>query len=117
MPVRLTQSGNQDGGYRIGHRTVRTCAVFRLRAPLEMIQQAGRMRTTFFTFIFLAASLCNAYAHLGHVGEVAGHAHWLGVGAVVAAGVLAAVLGKIRKNSETDEGLENTPEEDEGETA
>lgn len=36
-----------------------------------------------------------AYAHLGHVGELAGHAHWVGLGAVVLAGALAVAIGKL----------------------
>jgi len=33
-----------------------------------------------------------AQAHLGHVGELAGHSHWVGVAAVAAAAALAAGL-------------------------
>lgn len=45
-----------------------------------------------------------AYAHLGHVGELAGHAHWVGLGAVVVAGALAAAIGKLtEKASDEDE--------------
>jgi len=50
-----------------------------------------------------------AYAHLGHVGELAGHAHWVGLGAVVVAGALAAAIGKLTEkdqDEETDEEIE-----------
>lgn len=32
-----------------------------------------------------------AHAHLGHVGELAGHSHWVGVGALA----IAAALGTL----------------------
>ncbi len=42
-----------------------------------------------------------AHAHLGHVGELAGHAHWVGLGATVVAGALAIAIGKLtEKNSD-----------------
>lgn len=43
-----------------------------------------------------------AFAHAGHVGELAGHAHWVGVAAVVAAATIAAILAKGKK-AEDDE--------------
>lgn len=51
-----------------------------------------------------------AYAHLGHVGELAGHAHWVGLGAVVIAGALATAIGKLTEQAsdenETEEEIE-----------
>lgn len=44
-----------------------------------------------------------AYAHLGHVGELAGHAHWVGLGAVVVAGALAAAIGKLSEKNQDEE--------------
>lgn len=54
-----------------------------------------------------------AYAHLGHVGELAGHAHWVGLGAVVVAGALAAAIGKLTEQA-SDE-VENEEEIELGE--
>jgi hypothetical protein len=51
--------------------------------------------------IILAGSN-QAFAHAGHVGELAGHAHWVGVAAVVAAATIAAILAKSKK-AEDDE--------------
>ncbi len=48
------------------------------------------------TASFLAGAQ-NAHAHLGHVGDFAGHSHWVGVGATLAAGVLIWALGKEKK--------------------
>ena len=47
--------------------------------------------------LILLATPTFAFAHAGHVGELAGHAHWLGLGAAIAAGALAVALAKGRK--------------------
>ncbi len=47
-----------------------------------------------------------AYAHLGHVGELAGHAHWVGLGAVVVAGALAAAIGKLTEQASDENEIE-----------
>jgi len=60
-----------------------------------------------------------AMAHVGHVGELAGHSHWVGVAAVVGAAAVAAIAAKLRKRGERDgqeadseaEGGEQTAEE------
>lgn len=36
-----------------------------------------------------------ALAHPGHVGELAGHSHWIALGALVAAAAIAAVVAKV----------------------
>lgn len=42
-----------------------------------------------------------AHAHLGHVGEVAGHTHWIGIAALgLAAGVAALLPSRKRKKAE-----------------
>jgi len=50
-----------------------------------------------------------ALAHFGHVGEVAGHSHWVAVGAVMAAAAIAALAAKMNKG---DKARDETPEED-----
>jgi len=57
-----------------------------------------------------SGSIIPSYAHLGHLGEIAGHSHWIGLGAVVVAGVLAVAVGKLREQ-ECDEDEEVTDEE------
>lgn len=57
-------------------------------------------------FTILGAVLCigsPAQAHLGHVGEIAGHAHWVGVGALVVAAALGALVLKPNKDNSTDD--------------
>lgn len=63
-----------------------------------------------------------AYAHVGHVGELAGHAHWLGIAAGVAAAAIAVAIVKGKKiantESEQDEASSDDASNDEvGETA
>lgn len=60
------------------------------------------------TRIILATSLTvvlpmPALAHLGHVGELAGHSHWIGVGAIALAGVIGALAAKGKKGAEPSE--------------
>jgi len=50
---------------------------------------------------FCAAN--SAFSHVGHVGELAGHAHWIGVGAIAVAAALAALLAKARQKNSADE--------------
>ncbi|MBL1404813.1 MAG: hypothetical protein COC00_002425 [Rhizobiales bacterium] len=42
----------------------------------------------------------NAFAHLGHVGELAGHGHWIAIGAGIAIAGLGALLGKKSKDED-----------------
>jgi Family of unknown function (DUF6732) len=45
----------------------------------------------------------SAFAHGGHVGELAGHAHWVGVAALAGAALVAglvAMKGKKKENGE-----------------
>lgn len=55
------------------------------------------------------------YAHMGHVGELAGHSHWVGLGAVVVAGALAAAIGKLKDTASSED--ENEEEVELGEEA
>ncbi|WP_029057650.1 DUF6732 family protein [Stappia stellulata] len=65
----------------------------------------------------LVAGTTAAAAHGGHVGELAGHAHWVGIAAVAAAAALAAGValagrrrcGESHAASKADVGA--TPEE------
>ncbi len=59
--------------------------------------------------ILIAFSATPAHAHLGHLGEVAGHGHWIGLGALAGAAILAGLLGKGKKP-------EAEPEDDAPET-
>ena len=57
------------------------------------------MKTVSISLTLLAAPLMpqNAQAHIGHIGELAGHGHLLGIGAVAAAAALAAALARSRR--------------------
>jgi hypothetical protein len=43
-----------------------------------------------------------AHAHLGHVGEVAGHSHWIGLAAVGAAAALAIAVSALGKKKDAE---------------
>lgn len=72
-----------------------------------------RSLTTLF-FLILPAS---AEAHLGHVGEVAGHSHWIALGAGVVAAAIAAAIGKKKLDAEADPAEETVEEDGEPEAA
>ena len=65
----------------------------------------------------LLAIVPSAHAHGGHVGELAGHAHWVGLAAVLGAAAIAVLLAKARKREEaaetedTEADPEDKPEE------
>ncbi|MDA9207901.1 hypothetical protein N9O61_03355 [Octadecabacter sp.] len=66
------------------------------------------MRTILLATIALPAP---ALAHIGHIGEVAGHGHWIALGGIAIAGVIA-LLG-ARKNPKDDDAEEAIDEEGE----
>ncbi len=60
--------------------------------------------------LFLIASASVAAAHPGHIAEVAGHAHWIGLAAAGAAAVIAGWLSGKLSEDEAEE--EETEEQD-----
>lgn len=59
------------------------------------------------TALFLPTS---ALAHGGHLGELAGHSHWIGVAALAGAAAIAAVIAsKGRKKDATEAEAEQEP--------
>ena len=66
----------------------------------------------------IALTSAPAHAHLGHIGELAGHSHWIGLGAVGVAGVIAATAALLPKrkrelaeDTETEEAGDDETEE------
>ena len=58
-------------------------------------------RTILFLAAFMAASVpTSAFAHMGHLGELAGHSHWIGLIAGAAAVSIAAALAVLGKKTE-----------------
>lgn len=45
----------------------------------------------------------SALAHVGHIGDLAGHSHWVGVAALAGAVAVAALASKLKKRSEAAE--------------
>lgn len=70
------------------------------------------MRNILVPFFLVSGSL-PAFAHPGHLGEVAGHGHWLALGALLAAAALAALLAKMKANTNEDEDAEGEDAEEE----
>ena len=56
-----------------------------------------------------------AHAHIGHVGELAGHSHWIGVAAAGAAAVIAIGLTVFGKKDDENKGDDETGDVDAGE--
>ena len=50
----------------------------------------------------LLASPVPALAHMGHVGEVAGHSHWIGLAAALGAAAIAALTHKFGKDKKAE---------------
>ncbi|MEX3009932.1 DUF6732 family protein [Hoeflea sp. TYP-13] len=74
------------------------------------------------SFCVLTAFLCSAsaaHAHGGHVGELAGHAHWVGIAATLGAAALAALAAKAgkRKDKADDEQSADAESEEQAEGA
>lgn len=60
------------------------------------------------TFVALLATASTANAHIGHLGELAGHGHWLAAGAL---GAAIALAGWAALSGKKDDG-EVEPEEE-----
>ena len=59
-----------------------------------------------------------ALAHIGHIGELAGHGHWIALGALgLAAGVAAIAKGKAKKSATETEAEEAADADAEPEVA
>ena len=69
------------------------------------------MRSLWFFAAYFQAFSDVAHAHWGHVGEVAGHGHLIAAGAVLVAGALAGLVGKLKD----DEALQTDAEPESGE--
>ena len=52
-----------------------------------------------------------AHAHLGHMGELAGHSHWIGIAAIATAAALGVlVLRPIKENADSEAEADNDSE-------
>ena len=71
------------------------------------------MKILIFITCMVSLFSTQANAHFGHLGELAGHAHWIGLGAVAAAAVIASTLGtkyNDEAEGETDTDINEEPE-------
>jgi len=72
------------------------------------------MRTTQTALIILPMLLpAPAMAHIGHLGEVAGHGHWIALGGIAIAGGIALLGGRKKpaEDNDAEEASEEDPEE------
>ena len=77
-------------------------------------------RTSLLAGLAAAFLPTSAFAHVGHLGELAGHSHWVGAAALAGAALVAGLVAlKGRKNKESDEAqdVEGDEEEASGEAA
>ena len=74
------------------------------------------MKFSWYFAVFFCASAEVTHAHWGHVGELAGHGHWIAVGAVVIAGALAGLLGKSKDGEAASPEQDSEADLPEGET-
>ena len=66
------------------------------------------MRTLILSLLVLVSAAQSAFAHGGHIGDLAGHSHWLGWAAAAAAGAVAAWAIKRGARSSPDAGKSDT---------
>jgi len=67
------------------------------------------MRFTLALFLTLPMP---ALAHVGHIGEVAGHGHWIALGGIAIAGAIALLGGRKKADKETEEVSDNEDTEE-----
>lgn len=62
----------------------------------------------------LCAILANpALAHIGHIGEVAGHGHWIALGGIAIAGAIALLGARKKPKDDSAEKETDEPEQEE----
>lgn len=62
-----------------------------------------------YSILFFIFGAFPATAHVGHVGELAGHDHVV-IGAAIGAAVIAGLIGALKGEDEADDTDEDTPE-------
>lgn len=70
-----------------------------------------KLATSFIAFASLAAPSL-AWAHGGHIGELAGHSHWIGVAALAGAVAAAALAAKLKGRKSEEQADEPKAEAD-----
>lgn len=71
------------------------------------------MRPILAAFIVLPVCLSGpASAHIGHLGEVAGHGHWIALGGIAIAGAIALLGGRKKPQNDDAEEIEQDDTEE-----
>lgn len=61
------------------------------------------MRLLLSGMISVGLTPMSALAHVGHIGDLAGHSHWVGVAALAGAAAIAVVAAKWKKRRDAAE--------------
>jgi len=71
--------------------------------PIRGLDQVLRGSMKHLSLVFCAGAFSTpAFAHIGHVGEVAGHTHIIAIGATIAAAALAGLVAKAMRGAASD---------------
>lgn len=62
--------------------------------------------------LFASFAATPASAHFGHVGEVAGHSHWIGLAAAGAAAAIAVAVSTLGKKKDAERKQDEAQAED-----
>ncbi len=82
-----------------------------MRRPSVILRTEGNKTMKQLAFLMIVATT-PASAHAGHIADLAGHAHWIGLGAVLGAAALAGLLagkGKDAPKAEEEPESEECP--------
>ena len=62
--------------------------------------------------ILMILSAGPVLAHIGHLGEVAGHGHWIALGGIAIASAIALLGGRKKADKDTEAAAEDHEEEE-----
>lgn len=71
------------------------------------------MRLTLALALALMTFANPALAHIGHIGEVAGHGHWIALGGIALAGAIALLGARKKKSEDSQTDADPEPEQEE----
>ena len=103
ISMRLTQTGGQVRNRRKNSAAPWVRLTFASTCEFNEVEAPNMRFLNFLVFIVATGFPSIAHAHWGHLGELAGHGHLIGLGALVGAAALAAALRKPKREQEEPE--------------